>query len=79
MEKLLWNDLGTKEDYHKVFGDELLVNHIVVNGMLDKKVIAEQPFSKFGNLISLFDGKLDVAQKIVGRIDQLNERIQMSA
>lgn len=113
-EKLLWHDLGTKEEYQKVFGEEpllklvaglvglertaanqlfsefitdqslnsnqlefvdLVVNHVIENGMLDKTALNDHPFSKYGNILSLFDGKVEVVKKIVGRIDQLNERI----
>lgn len=116
MEKILWHDLGTKEDYRKIFGEEpllrlvarlvglelaaanelfsefisdqslnskqmefvtLIVNHVVENGSLEKTVLNDHPFNKHGILIELFDGKLDVVQKIVSKIDVLNSRLEL--
>ena len=117
-EDLLWNELGSPEDYKKEFGDEpllkliaslvgldiaaanelfsefindqtldsrqldfvqLIVKHIVANGFIDKTALNEHPFNRYGNLIHLFDGKVNVAQKIVQRIDQFNARVLKSA
>lgn len=114
LEKVLWQELGTKEDYKKEFGDEpllklvskivgldpkaaneifseflsdenlnanqmefvkLIVNYVVKNGSLDKKVLNEHPFNKSGNVIKLFDGKIDIAKKIIGLIDKINGRL----
>jgi type I restriction enzyme R subunit len=118
IEKLLWQELGTEEDYKKAFGDEplmklvasmvglertaanelfsefltdqslntnqmafvsLIVEHVVANGMLDKKILNDPPFNKHGNIIKLFDGKKEAVEKIVKCIDDLNGRIAMSA
>ncbi len=114
LEKVLWKDLGTKDDYLKEFGDEpllklvskivgldphaanavfseflsdeslninqmefvkLVVNYMIKNGSLDKRVLNEHPFNKRGNVVDLFDGKLDVAKRIVGVIDRINNRL----
>lgn len=113
-EKILWHELGTKEDYVKEFGDEpllklvskivgldpqaanevfseflsdetlnlkqmefvkLVVNFIIKNGSLDKHVLNEHPFNKSGNVLYIFDGKLDVAKKIINVIDTINHRL----
>lgn len=113
-EKILWKDLGTKEDYEKEFGNEpllklvskivgldplaanevfseflsdeslnlnqmefvkLVVNYVVKNGSLEKRVLNEHPFNKQGNVMHLFDGKLDVAKRIINVIDGINERL----
>lgn len=118
IEKILWQELGTKEEYSQEFEDEpllklvagmvgldkqaanemfsefitdqslnskqmdfvnLIVKHVVENGLLEKSVLNGQPFNKYGQIATLFKGKIDVVQKIVGRIDQLNERVQVSA
>ncbi len=55
----------------------LIVNHIVENGALDKEILNDQPFSKFGSILNLFEGKMDVANIIVSRIDELNNRIEV--
>jgi type I restriction enzyme R subunit len=115
-EKILWQELGSREDYKKEFGDEpllklvskivgldpqaanevfsdflsdeslnlnqmefvkLVVNHIIKNGSLDKQVFNEHPFNKRGNVLHLFDGKLDVAKRIIRVIDSINERLSI--
>lgn len=115
-EKILWQELGTKEDYVKEFGDEpllklvskivgldpqaanevfseflsdetlnlnqmefvkLVVNFIIKNGSLDKHVLNEHPFNKSGNVLHIFDGKLDVAKKIINVIDAINHRLSI--
>lgn len=55
----------------------LIVNHVVENGCLEKTILNDHPFNKHGILIDLFDGKLDVVQKIVHRIDELNTRLEL--
>lgn len=116
LEEVLWNELGSKDDYHNEYGDEpllklvskivgldakatneafseflsdeslnihqmefvkLVVNYIIKNGSLDKRVLNEHPFNKKGNVMNLFNGKLDIAKKIIGAIDLLNERLSV--
>ncbi|MBS4536372.1 DEAD/DEAH box helicase family protein [Clostridium sp. D2Q-14] len=116
LEKILWQDLGTKEDYKKEFRDEPLlklvskivgldpkaakevfseflsnenltinqmefvnriINHIIKNGSLDKRVLNEHPFNKSGNVVKLFDGKVDIAKKIISTIDKINGRLSI--
>ncbi len=55
----------------------LIVDYVVKNGILDKTLLNDHPFNKHGILIELFDGKLDVVQKIVHRIDELNTRFEL--
>ena len=114
LEKVLWQELGTKDDYLKEFGNEpllmlvskivgldpqaaneafaeflsdeslninqmefvkLLVNYIIKNGSIDKRVLNEHPFNKCGNVMHLFDGKLDIAKRIIRTIDKINDRL----
>lgn len=56
---------------------KMVVNYIVKNGSLDKHVLNEHPFNKRGNVMRLFEGKLDVAKKIIGVIDRINERLSV--
>lgn len=116
LEKILWEELGTKEDYKREFGEEpllklvskvvglepqaanevfseflsdeslninqmefikLVVNYIIKNGSLDKRIINEHPFNKKGNVMQLFDGKLDTARGIIGAIDKINARLSV--
>ena len=114
LEKVLWQELGTKDDDLKEFGNEpllmlvskivgldpqaaneafaeflsdeslninqmefvkLLVNYIIKNGSIDKRVLNEHPFNKCGNVMHLFDGKLDIAKRIIRTIDKINDRL----
>ncbi|MCM1991303.1 DEAD/DEAH box helicase family protein [Oceanirhabdus seepicola] len=116
LEGILWQEIGTKEDYVNEYGEEpllkltskivgldpaaaneafsdflsdetlnsnqmefvkLIVNFVVSNGIIDKKVLNEQPFNKFGNVVNLFEGKIDVAKSIIKKIDELNARIEV--
>jgi len=54
---------------------ELVVDHVAQNGGIEKRVLNEHPFNKHGNLIKLFDGRVDVARGIVSVIDKLNARL----
>jgi type I restriction enzyme R subunit len=117
LEKILWNELGSKEDYIKEYGEEpllklvssivglemsvanqifsefindeslnsnqidflkMIVNFVVKNGILDKNLLNDHPFTKYGNVIQLFEGKKDTALKIIDRIDKLNSRVDIS-
>ena len=42
-----------------------------------KRVLNEHPFNKRGNVMNLFDGKLDIAKRIIGVIDRINERFSL--
>lgn len=114
LENILWQELGTKEDYKKEYGEEpllklitkivglapkaanglfseflsdetlnssqmefvkLIVNFVIANGLLDKTELNEYPFTKFGSVVDLFEGRIDVAQRIIRTIDQLNSRV----
>jgi type I restriction enzyme R subunit len=110
LEKILWNEVGTKEDYTKEFGetpltvlvrqvvglDQMAVNdafseflsdqnldtkqirfvksivdYVVKNGIMDKRVLQEDPFRSIGSIIDIFT--TDKAMKIVKIIDSINE------
>ncbi|KPL57819.1 DEAD/DEAH box helicase family protein [Rossellomorea vietnamensis] len=111
LESILWNDLGTKEDYKKDFGDtpitrlvrqivgldpqaaneafsefltneklniyqsrfvKLIVDYVVKNGVIDKKVLQQDPFKSVGSIVELFKDNMDDARKIIGVIDEIN-------
>ena len=116
-EKILWQDLGTKQEYEKEYGNEpllklvsrtvgldpqaanevfseflsdenlnlnqmefvkLIVNYVIKNGSIEKRILNEHPFNKQGNIMQLFDGKLEVAKRIVSVVDQINDRLSIS-
>lgn len=116
LEKVLWQELGSKDDYVREFGDEplvrlvsrivgldakaaheafskflsdetlnanqrafvkLIVDYVIANGILEKQVLNEQPFNKFGNVIHLFNGKIETARSIIKKIDEINGRLNV--
>lgn len=53
----------------------MIVNYVDKNGIMDKKLLNEYPFSKNGLVYSLFEGKIDKAHEIIKTIDMINQRI----
>ena len=115
-ERILWEELGSKEDYKETFGEEPLlklvssitgmeklaaekefsrflkdeslnsnqiyfvknvVNYIVKNGCIEKKVLQKYPFNKNGGLVALFKDKLNVVKDIISTIDKVNGRLSV--
>ncbi|GIN09425.1 DEAD/DEAH box helicase [Shouchella clausii] len=111
LETILWNELGTKEDYEKDFGDtpitklvrqivgldpkaaneafseflsneklniqqcrfvKLIIDYVVKNGVMDKKVLQQDPFKSVGSIVELFKDNIDDARKVMGVIDEIN-------
>ncbi len=111
LEHILWEELGTKEDYKKEFGEtpitrlvrqtvgldrnsaldafseflseerlnshqikfvHLIVDYIVSNGYLEKKVLREDPFRSLGSITELFEDKIEDARGIINVIDKIN-------
>lgn len=56
---------------------KLVVNYIIRNGSLEKQVINEHLFNKRGNVMHLFDGRLNVARRIIHVIDKINGRLSV--
>lgn len=114
LEDILWNKLGSKDDYIKEYNEEpllnlvssivgfdietankefsqflsderlnmeqirfvkLIIDYIVQNGSIDKKIISDLPFNRYENISVLFQGKTDVIPKIVSVIDKINNRL----
>lgn len=114
LERILWEEIGSKDDYISEFGEQpllelvskivglepsaaneafsdflsdeslntnqmefvkLIINYVIANGIINKEVLNEQPFNKFGNVVELFENKIDVAKNIIQKIDDLNSRI----
>ncbi len=117
LEDLLWNTLGSKEDYENAFGEQplldlvirivglepeaaneqfskflsneslnsnqmefvkMIVRHIIQNGLVEKELLNGQPFNKYGNIIDLFAGHMDIAKDLVAEIDRFNSRADVS-
>lgn len=116
LEHLLWQEIGTKDDYINTFGEQplvklvsrivgldpvsaneafseflsdetldsnqmefvkMIVSHVISNGFMDKKILREHPFNKYGNVSELFSGRRDTIDYIIKRIDELNGRIDV--
>ncbi|WP_318506090.1 DEAD/DEAH box helicase family protein [Bacillus sp. T3] len=116
LETILWNELGTKEDYKKDFGDtpvtklvrqivgldpqaaneafseflsneklniyqsrfvKLIVDYVVKNGVMDKKVLQQDPFKSVGSIVELFKDNMDDAKRIIGVIDEINKNAEL--
>lgn len=111
LEHILWNELGTQEDYKREFGDtpitklvrqivgldpqaaneafseflsserlniqqshfvKLIVDYFVKNGVMDKRVLQEEPFKTVGSIVELFKDNMNDARKIISIIDEIN-------
>ncbi|SHH49478.1 DEAD/DEAH box helicase family protein [Tepidibacter thalassicus] len=51
---------------------KLIVDYIVKNGVMDKKVLQEEPFRTVGSIVELFKDNMDTARKIISVIDEIN-------
>lgn len=51
---------------------KLIVDYVVKNGIMDKRVLQEEPFKTVGSIIELFEDNMDYAKGIIGVIDQIN-------
>lgn len=110
LEKILWKELGTKDEYIKEFGDtpltilvrqvvgldqsaaneafseflnnqnldsrqirfvKTIIDYVVKNGILEKKVLMEDPFQSIGSITDIFT--TDNVIKLVNIIDTINK------
>lgn len=118
LEKILWEDLGSKDDYQNEYGEksitrlvreivgldrkaalvlfsefltaeqlnleqvkfvEMIVDYVVKNGTLDKKVLSQDPFRSLGNISVIFSKKGDEARSIIDVIDQINANAEFAS
>lgn len=56
----------------------MVVNHVVVNGYLDKSSLNDDPFDRYGDLATLFDGKIERVKGIVSLIDRISSRFAVA-
>lgn len=116
LEAILWNELGSKAEYEKDFGDtpitklvrsivgldrqaaneafseflskqrlniqqakfvELIIDYVVKNGTLDKKVLQQEPFKTVGSIIEVFKDNMVDAKTIIGIIDDINRNSEL--
>ena len=51
----------------------LLMEYIIVNGVIDKAVLRDDPFISLGSIMEIFKDKMDVIKNIVSKIDLINK------
>jgi type I restriction enzyme R subunit len=51
----------------------LIKNYIVKNGVIDKRILNEDPFTSYGNIMEIFNGNMNIIQIIVAIINLINE------
>ena len=50
----------------------LIKNYIMKNGVIDKRILNEDPFTNYGSILQLFDGQMNIIQIIIAIIDVIN-------
>lgn len=55
---------------------KLIVDYVVKNGTLEKKVLQQEPFKTVGSIIELFKDNVDDARRIIGIIDDINRNAE---
>lgn len=53
-----------------------IVDYVIKNGILDKKVLQQEPFRSVGSIVELFKDNMDDARKIIGIIDEINRNAE---
>ena len=53
-----------------------IVDYVIKNGTLDKKVLQQEPFRSVGSIVELFKDNMDDARKIIGIIDEINRNAE---
>lgn len=56
---------------------KLIVDYVVKNGIMDKRVLQEEPFKTVGSIVELFQDNIDYAKGIIGVIDQINHNSEV--
>ena len=50
----------------------LIKNYIMKNGVIDKKILNEDPFTNYGSILQLFDGQINLIKILIAIIDLIN-------
>lgn len=56
---------------------KLIVDYVVKNGIIDKRVLQEEPFKTVGSIVELFQDDMAYARGIIGIIDQINSNAEI--
>jgi len=55
---------------------KLIIDYVVKNGTLEKKVLQEDPFRSLGSVTELFRDNIDDVRGIIGVIDSINRNTE---
>ncbi|MDQ0253932.1 hypothetical protein J2S74_001305 [Evansella vedderi] len=55
---------------------KLIIDYVVKNGTLEKRVLQEDPFRSLGSVTELFRDNIDDARKIISVIDTINKNTE---
>jgi len=55
-----------------VYVAKLIIDYFVKNGVMDKRVLQEEPFKTVGSIVELFKDNMDDARRIISIIDEIN-------
>ena len=50
----------------------LIKTYIMKNGVIDKRILNEDPFTSYGSILQLFDGQINIINIIIMIIDLIN-------
>jgi len=50
----------------------LIKSYIMKNGVIDKRILNDGPFTNYGSILQLFDGQINIIQIIIAIIDLIN-------
>ena len=50
----------------------LIKAYIVKNGVIDKRILNEDPFTSYGSILQIFDGQINLVQIIIMIINLIN-------
>lgn len=51
----------------------LIKAYIMKNGVIDKRILNEDLFTSYGNILQIFDGQINIIQIIIMLIDLIND------
>ena len=50
----------------------LIKNYIMKNGVIDKRILNDDPFTNYGSILQLFEGQINIIHIIIAIIDLIN-------
>lgn len=56
---------------------KLIVDYVIKNGIMDKRVLQEEPFRTVGSIVDLFQDNMDAAKELIGIIEGINRNCEV--